>query len=221
MKIIKRLIENFLDYFLKYESFRNYIKYRSAFHLGMEFMPHVQNKTIVDAMTSYKFQDITKEDIVLDLGGNIGGFALFASKFAKHVYVVEPLYDDILNHNISLNELKNITVLKTALGNGSNLNVEYDGRHVNIKTKTLTEIINMCGGHIDFLKTDCEGGEWCIKPNELRGIRRIEAEIHPVVNGIRHNYKNFLKMLDDEGFVYTYSINPAETLILLHGKRNL
>jgi len=103
MKIINKLIENFLDYFLKYESFRNYIKYRSAFHLGMEFQPHVQNKTIVDAMTSYKFQDINKEDIVLDLGGNVGGFALFAAKWAKHVYVVEPLYDDILSHNISLN----------------------------------------------------------------------------------------------------------------------
>lgn len=221
MKIIKRLIEDFLDYFLKYESFRNYIKYRSAFHLGMEFQPHVQNKTIVDAMTSYKFQDINKEDVVLDLGGNIGGFALFASRLAKHVYVVEPLYDDILSHNIKLNDIKNITVLKTALGNKKNFYISYDGRSIALNSYSLTEIIDMCGEKITFLKMDCEGGEWCIKPEELKGIRRIEAEIHPIVKGIRHNYKDFLNMLDEEGFIYTYSINPAETLLLLHAKRSL
>jgi len=31
---------------------------------------------------------------------------------------------------------------------------------------------------VDFLKMDCEGAEWFIEPEELKGIRRIEAEVH-------------------------------------------
>jgi hypothetical protein len=35
----------------------------------------------------------------------------------------------------------------------------------------------MAGG-CDFLKCDCEGGEWQIRPGDLAGIRRIEMELH-------------------------------------------
>lgn len=42
---------------------------------------------------------------------------------------------------------------------------------------TLSQIIDFCGG-CDFLKCDCEGGEWFIKEGEIKNIRRIEMEYH-------------------------------------------
>ena len=50
-------------------------------------------------------------------------------------------------------------------------------------TFTLRQIIGMAGG-CDFLKCDCEGGEWLMRPEDLGGIRRIEMELHiPPIGG--------------------------------------
>ncbi|HNB04239.1 MAG TPA: FkbM family methyltransferase, partial [Methanoregulaceae archaeon] len=39
-------------------------------------------------------------------------------------------------------------------------------------------------GGCDFLKCDCEGAEWKIRPVDLEGIRRIEMELHqPPIGG--------------------------------------
>jgi hypothetical protein len=41
----------------------------------------------------------------------------------------------------------------------------------------------MSGG-CDFLKCDCEGGEWLMNPEDLAGIRRLEMELHiPPIGG--------------------------------------
>jgi hypothetical protein len=42
----------------------------------------------------------------------------------------------------------------------------------------------MAGG-CDFLKCDCEGAEWLIRPADLAGVRRIEMELHmPPICGV-------------------------------------
>ena len=60
---------------------------------------------------------------------------------------------------------------------------------------TLTEIKNICGG-CDFLKINCEGAEWGIKPEELKGIRRIEMMVHIK----RNNINNMVSMLYQLGY---------------------
>lgn len=127
----------------------------------------------------YIFDDIKKEDIVIDIGASIGGFAIPASKKAKRVWAIEPMTPDMLERNILLNERKNIDVLEVALGDGRTRKLEWLGKTKMVETKQLTEIKNICGG-CDFLKIDCEGCEWDIKPEELKGIRRIEMEVHKV-----------------------------------------
>jgi len=135
--------------------------------------------TVVQAQKSYIFDDIRKDEIVIYIGASIGGFAIPASTKAKVVYAVEPLTPDLLKVNVALNNSKNIQVLDVALGDGKKRELKWFDRNSIVQTKTLTEIKSLCGG-CGFLKIDCEGAEWDIREDELKGIRRIEMEVHNV-----------------------------------------
>ena len=89
----------------------------------------------------YFIEDMLSSDIVLDIGANIGAFSIKTCRKAKHVYAVEPLFDDFIKKNIALNNIKNISVLKTALGSG-NLDIAYEGKRIGIVGRSLKEIFD-------------------------------------------------------------------------------
>jgi FkbM family methyltransferase len=171
--------------------------------------------TAIQAQQDYIFDDIRKEDIVIDIGASVGGFSIPASKKAKHVYAVEPMTQDMLTKNILLNKSENIDVLDVALGDGETTRLEWLGKSRTVKTKTLTEIKKMCGG-CDFLKIDCEGCEWNIKPEELKGIRRIEMEVHKV----GFPFSMMEERLSKAGFSYEVENQPEGVigLWLIHAR---
>ena len=146
---------------------------------------------------------------------------MFVSRNVNHVYAVEPVTTDILRKNIALNKtvqnppmefLKdNITVLDICISNNKEETIEWLGNKKTVSGYTLTQLINICGGKVDFIKTDCEGGEWCIKPEELKNIRRFEGEIHSF-NG--RNAIDFLKILDEAGFKYEHVLLPDSNMIV-------
>ncbi len=112
----------------------------------------------------------------------MGAFCIRAARYSDHVTAVEPVTTDILQENIRLNDAP-VRVIGGALGNGSPAEISWDGCRVTVPTYTLRQIIGMAGG-CDFLKCDCEGGEWLIKPGDLAGVRRIEMELHlPPIGG--------------------------------------
>jgi Methyltransferase FkbM domain len=126
----------------------------------------------------YNFNDIQSSDILLDVGANVGYFSLHASNKCDKIFAVEPLYINELTENIKINHFEGkMKVLPYALSL-FDLDLKFNGKTGHATGKTLTELIHLCGGHIDVLKCDCEGGEWIIKPEELTGIRRIEMEVH-------------------------------------------
>jgi len=130
----------------------------------------------------YRFDDIQPEDTVLDIGANVGAFCIRAARYSDHVTAVEPVSSDILRENIRLNQVR-VKVIEGALGDGSPSEISWDEARVTVPTYTLRQIIGMSGG-CDFLKCDCEGGEWLIRPEDLAGIRRIEMELHiPPISG--------------------------------------
>lgn len=134
-----------------------------------------------DLMTEYQFDDITKDDVVLDLGANVGGFAIRAALKAKHVYAVEPLFYKELEANIKLNSdipRSKITVMRVAIGNGEVIPLKYRDHSAMVHTYSLADIIKATGDTITFLKVDIEGAEWGINPYDFQGIRRIEFEAH-------------------------------------------
>jgi len=213
-----QLLERILDKFLKIDAFQRYINRKANNKYGMELMTYSGNGSVDDVFRDYNFDDIQRDDIVLDIGANVGGFSLFVSRFVKHVYAVEPMLYEILGQNIINNERDNITVFDDAIGDGL-LKIQWEGcddRYVNCKP--LSEIIKMCGGKVDFIKTDCEGGEWVITANDLKGVRRIEAEVHNFDG--KHNLKDFLKMLDEANFEYEYT-EPRLGILKIHGRNKL
>ncbi len=215
---ISLLVENVLDYLLKFDKFQNYVNNRVNSRFGFKFVNTPSNVTINQVFSDYRFNDIRKDDIVLDIGANVGTFSMFMSKMVKHVYAIEPITTKVLTENISINNIQNVTVVETALGNTGKVFWMEESKE--IQAQSLKSIINMCGegteegGCIDFLKLDCEGGEWTIQPHELKGIRRIEAEVHNMNN--TKNVMDFLKILDKAGFTYTYEIG---TEMNIHAER--
>lgn len=174
------------------------------------------NLIIEETRLDYDWSDLQPDDIVLDIGANIGGFTIGAALKAKHVYAVEPIFYKELEVNVKLNNLKNVTILTSALGSGESVNLSFNKiERKNIPTHSLIQIISMIeskslGTHkVSFIKCDCEGGEWFIQPEELKGIRRIELELHPnlypteknspdLISYIKNNWNTIMTYEDRE-----------------------
>jgi FkbM family methyltransferase len=145
------------------------------------------NLMIEETRLEYDWSDIRSDDIILDVGANVGGFTIAAALKAKHVYAIEPIFYNELEENIKLNNLNNVTVLKFAIGDGhSKVDLSFNKViRKDVPTYTFNDIFSLIRSNYDeshnvtFLKCDCEGYEWYIKPKSLNGIRRIEMEIHP------------------------------------------
>jgi FkbM family methyltransferase len=167
----------------------------------------------------YHFDDIRKDDVVVDIGANAGAFCIRASRFSDHVIAVEPLTTGLLARNIALNRSP-VRVLDLALGDGSRQEITWDGLRKTLNTVNLRTIIDRAGG-CDFLKCDCEGAEWVIRPQDLNGIRRIEMELHlppicappdpSLLDYISRNYEFELQHIPGHG--------PMGLMGFLHAKR--
>jgi FkbM family methyltransferase len=144
---------------------------------GEMYSIHPNVCTVGEVYTQYRFDDIREGDLVLDIGANVGAFSLLASRMAKQVDAYEPVMTKELVRNVLLNRIDNIRVYNDALGTGETSTVQWEGVEHTVPTKTLTQMKSHLGG-CDFLKCDCEGAEWGIRPGELSDIRRIEIEFH-------------------------------------------
>lgn len=163
------------------------------------------------SINEYDTKDIRPSDIVLDIGANIGGFSLNIYKKVHYVYAVEPLFIDTLNRNIELNNAKNINVIPCALGSGE-MDITYNGLSRKVIGLSLGDIIKLCGNHIDFLKCDCEGAEWCITLPEIMNIRRIEAEIHNFTG--LYKFKDFERLISSSGFDHISRMTNRNTMLI-------
>jgi len=124
----------------------------------------------------YEFADIRPEDHVIDIGANVGAFCIRAARFSRHVTAIEPVTVDLLEENIHANNVS-VRIIKGGLGDGRPCTCSWDDETVIVPTYTLGQITASAGG-CDFLKCDCEGAEWLIRPEDLEGVRRIEMELH-------------------------------------------
>ncbi|MDK2862721.1 MAG: hypothetical protein PWQ46_431 [Methanomicrobiaceae archaeon] len=149
---------------------------------GLTFRRMPPEADAIYLVGEYRFDDIQKDDLVIDIGANVGGFCIRAARRSDHVLAVEPVLAEALRENIAMNRL-NVTVVEGALGTGECTRITWGGRTVCLTTRPLSDYISMAGG-CDFLKCDCEGAEWTIQPSDLDGVRRIEMELHaPPIGG--------------------------------------
>jgi FkbM family methyltransferase len=138
---------------------------------------------IADSVTDeYRFDDIRPDDAVVDIGAHIGGFCIRAARYSSCVTAVEPVTFPELRLNIALNRAK-VAVIEGALGDGKPRTVRWGRESRVCRTLRFRDIVDVAGG-CDFLKCDCEGGEWSIDPADLSSVRRIEMEMHtPPISG--------------------------------------
>jgi FkbM family methyltransferase len=155
---------------------------------------------------------IEPQDIVVDIGANIGVFSLYASRYTQNrIFAFEPfaVNFEYIKQNIASNNITNITpvcaavsdqvgtvkLYTTGLPSGNLLFDHYVGGKIDkfteVECTTLQKI--MTDNQIttlDFLKLDCEGSEGNIlqsTPVEcLQRIRKIALEFHDNVSPIRH-----------------------------------
>jgi hypothetical protein len=155
----------------------------------------------------YRFSDISEDDLVIDIGANIGVFSILAAQRGAQVLAVEPVIVDELKRNIRLNRIEHIRVLKCALGDGGETEITWEGLTNRVPSMTLSQIIDQMGG-CTFLKVDCEGGEWYINPQELQRVHRIEMELHR--KGEYRTYPAFMEGIRKYFHIdYDRSIHPT------------
>jgi len=186
---------------------------------GVAFRRMPDGADAVYVVGEYHFDDIGPEDIVLDIGANVGAFCIRAARRSRRVLAVEPVLAGALQENVRENGVS-VTVVSGALGGGGDERITWGGRTLTVATRTLGEFAGMIGG-CDFLKCDCEGAEWSIRPADLDGVRRIEMELHvPPIGGPVNR-----RLLDYIGEHYDFTIDrtPGYTALgvmgVLHAAR--
>lgn len=169
--------------------------------------------------------NLPAQPVVVDIGGYIGDFALYAAKYldARRVVVYEPTQENfaVLVHNIELNGYDDrITAVDQAVGLAGELvlNVQTlaagemhvspywypEAEQRRIASVGLDELLDT---HqldvVDLLKVDCEGGEYDIFQDApdaaFDRIRNVALEWHEV-DGYRAKLKRVTNRLESAGF---------------------
>lgn len=133
--------------------------------------------------TYEQFFKVEENDIVVDLGASVGDFiwSVKDSKF-KHCWVVEPLdcyFDSMLNNLMGMP----VSFVKAAVSSEKCMDLAFNGEEYSPRVITFREFLSENNiKHIDFLKVDCEGGEYDVFSSEhlpfLKTINKIVVEFH-------------------------------------------
>ena len=168
--------------------------------------------------------EIRPDDAVVDVGANIGAFAVFAAQRTRgRVLAVEPHPDNAehLRRNLRVNHCERAEVAECAVSDAPGTLPLFigtsgtthqltplgkdagGGEAVDVRVATLPELLAEHGfERVDFLKLDCEGAEGVILPTLpgtwLAAIRTISLEFHDDVSALAHDA--LAKLLEEKGF---------------------
>ena len=161
----------------------------------------------------YSIDEIKQNDIVLDLGANVGGFSLRVCNKCRFVFAVEPICHEVLKKNLLRNNISNVEVVPWAIGNGEEITIKWAGLNYSIKSHNFENIINKIGRYPDFLKCDIEGGEYYIDPNHFTYIPRLEIEFHR-----NEKFHSYLKLIKKTHHIFlTHTDTHSLGVGVLHG----
>ncbi len=162
---------------------------------------------------------------IIDIGGGIGEFTIFAAAGRPGCQVAAfepfPASFELLQQNLQLNHLDHVQFFPEAIGasDGSlNLDISggeplmiqsgarsdlHSGQTIEVPCISLDTALNRLGfSSVDLLKLDCEGAEYSIlmdTPVEtLRRIQRIVMEYHNNVGPRQH--RQLSAYLTNQGF---------------------
>lgn len=166
---------------------------------------HYVHEVITERQYTPCGDEIHETDTVIDIGANIGSFAVMASRLAPRgrVLCLEPVGDNyrLLRDNLNRNACRNVTAVQAAVvaesrpttvylspdGTGSHsIFPAFAGAAARTEAVAGIGLADLFAAHgvtkCDFLKIDCEGAEFEILlglPGELfPRIRRLAIEYH-------------------------------------------
>ena len=130
-----------------------------------------------------RFFEVEEGDVVVDLGASLGPFTYkILPKNPKQCYVVEPLSYQIgvLHKNVGRD---NVKIIQGAITDKKKIDITWDDVSESVPTFTFKEFLEENNiKHIDFLKCDCEGGEYDVFQQSniefLKTIPKIVTEFH-------------------------------------------
>ena len=179
------------------------------------------NVWAVEEYSNEEFK-INNNDTVIDIGGHIGLFSLYAAEKCKSgkIFTFEPVKENfnLLKENIEINNFKNIFPKNIAVSNNNSnitifLNDDQSGHGMykktskarNIKSINLEEIfleneITIC----NLLKIDAEGAEFeileNINKNMFENVENIIFEYHIFEKNSNDRLENIIKKLEMNGY---------------------
>ena len=171
---------------------------------------------------------IKKGDIVLDIGGNIGYYALLESKLVGEtglVYAVEPVISNfkLLEKNIQLNNVENIRSFQFAFGAKEAQTEIYISDRCNWSTLNKEAIQNCCIGSqkvsmvtVDsfledkatpkLIRMDVEGYEYEILQGMTKTLEKgvmLFMEVHPTT---MKSVDGFFEILKRHGYFVRFAV---------------
>jgi len=192
----------------------------------------VIKETCLDRDYEHYGTDLQAGWTIVDIGGGLGDFTLYASQIADsivHAYEPFPESRELLYENLKQNAVNGVIVyedavgahvgelhLTTATGVAVRHSTAQDAETADLTVQSipLSHVIERLDNHhIDFLKMDCEGAEYDILLNAddatLGAISHICMEYHDSLT--QHTHQELAHFLSEKGFdVVTYR-NPAHT----------
>lgn len=176
-----------------------------------------------------------KDSVVIDLGGNIGLFSLYASKYAKQVYTLEPAKEhfECIQKMLEFNQITNVKAINKAIFTVNtklplfhNRNKTMYSLHMGVNDNSEqpeeVEAISMEQlfkdekiEHVDLVKLDIEGSE--IEVLSSLTFRSVAPKIDVVVMELHDwagRHPNQAKdALKSNGFEVTTVLNDAHILV--------
>jgi FkbM family methyltransferase len=203
----------------------------------------VLKETILDRQ--YELVGVSLEDgwTVLDIGAALGDYSVWAAKQTPHgrLIAVEPYPPsvELLRTNLENNQVSNVEVFAGAVSaHSGTTTMQVAGRVVQnstaasgksehvveVKTISLETLFKQFAiQKCDYLKMDCEGGEYEIlfsaSKETLARIDRICMEIHDGMTD--HDHHEMIRFLEANGYVTRLTPNPVhQELAYLYAEKS-
>lgn len=169
------------------------------------------------------------DKVVLDIGANIGLFAIHVSPYPEKIYCIEPTPSHIEILKDITKDFTNIEVIEAALSNESgfvdfyssdtnttmNSIIDRGSAPFKVKSYSLPDLIEELGlDKVDFCKIDIEGSEIIALNDEIISsvssrIKKFFIEFH-YANGTNYDVyrNNFSSIFKKHGYsVYNFSVD--------------
>lgn len=184
---------------------------------------------------------VEKGDTVVDIGGHIGVFSVYAAHLSEtgKVIAFEPFIENFkrLEQHKKINDKKNLFVYNKGVSSTTGVQTLHlspddntGGHSLHLKTQSdntidieTVNLISFCETEkidkIDFLKLDCEGAEFeIIKSSEaiLSKVAKIIMECHPFAD---NTVDDMIEILERNGFTIIRESNHIGGIEMLYCKR--